>query len=56
MNFDPSDFNVICALLGLLMSVYGLLAYLIRERCYLSDACRSNQLSFMKFDHTLTWQ
>ncbi|EAU37363.1 predicted protein [Aspergillus terreus NIH2624] len=38
MNFDPSDFNVICALLGLLMSVYGLLAYLIRERCYLSDA------------------
>ncbi|KAL4893611.1 Cation/H+ exchanger [Aspergillus ambiguus] len=38
MDFDPSDFNVICALLGLLMSVYGLLAYLIRERCYLSDA------------------
>ncbi|KAL5364459.1 Cation/H+ exchanger [Aspergillus floccosus] len=38
MIFDPSDFNVICALLGLLMSVYGLLAYLIRERCYLSDA------------------
>jgi hypothetical protein len=40
-----TDFNIITAVLGGFITVFGLVSYLFKERFYLSEACKyaSNQ-------------
>lgn len=37
---DLSDFNIIVALLGGFISLFGLVSYLLKEHYYLSEACK----------------
>ncbi len=42
------NFNIVCATLGVFISIFGLVSYLFKERFYLSEACPytpSNPLS-----------
>lgn len=43
-SLDLTDFNIICSTLGLFITAYGLISYLIKERFYLSDACGSTNI------------
>lgn len=40
-----TDFNVIVALLGGFISLFGLVSYLLKENFYLSEACESTSLN-----------
>jgi hypothetical protein len=40
VSLDLRDFNIICAALGVFVSGYGLVSYVVRERWYLSEACK----------------
>lgn len=35
---ELSDFNVVLSLLGGFISLFGLVSYLLKERCYMSEA------------------
>jgi sodium/hydrogen antiporter len=35
-----TDFNVTCWVLGGFITLFGLVSYLLKERIYLSEACR----------------
>jgi sodium/hydrogen antiporter len=37
---DLTDFNIVVALLGGFISLFGLVSYLLKERYYLSEACK----------------
>lgn len=36
------NFNIVCAVLGGFITLFGLVSYLLKERFYLSEACRSS--------------
>ena len=40
-NIVLTDFNIITAVLGGFITVFGLVSYLFKERFYLSEACKS---------------
>lgn len=35
-----TDFNITCWVLGGFITLFGLVSYLLKERIYLSEACR----------------
>ena len=35
-----TDFNIVCLILGLFTTGYGLISYIIKERLYLSESCK----------------
>ena len=35
------NFNIVCAVLGGFITLFGLVSYLLKERFYLSEACRN---------------
>ncbi|KAL1970418.1 hypothetical protein VTN77DRAFT_5579 [Rasamsonia byssochlamydoides] len=37
-SLELTDFNIVCSILGLFITAYGLISYVIKERFYLSDA------------------
>lgn len=40
------SFNIVCATLGGFIAVYGLVSYLLKERYYMSEACKRLGRSF----------
>jgi hypothetical protein len=38
-TLEVNDFNIVCAVLGGFITVFGLVSYLFKERFYLSEAC-----------------
>lgn len=34
------SFNIVCATLGGFIAVYGLVSYLLKEKYYMSEACK----------------
>ena len=40
-----TNFNIVCAVLGGFISLFGLVSYLFKERFYLSEACESRSQS-----------
>lgn len=36
-----TNFNIVCAVVGGFITVFGLVSYLLKERFYLSEACKS---------------
>jgi hypothetical protein len=37
-----TNFNIVCAVLGGFVTLFGLVSYLFKERFYLSEACESS--------------
>jgi hypothetical protein len=37
-----TNFNIVCAVLGGFITVFGLVSYLFKERLFLSEACKSS--------------
>lgn len=36
-----NNFNIVCASLGGFITLFGLVSYLLKEKYYLSEACKS---------------
>ena len=36
-----NNFNIVCASLGVFITLFGLVSYLLKEKYYLSEACKS---------------
>jgi hypothetical protein len=36
-----NNFNIVCATLGGFITLFGLVSYLMKEKYYLSEACKS---------------
>jgi hypothetical protein len=39
-----NNFNIVCATLGGFITLFGLVSYLMKEKFYLSEACKFGQL------------
>jgi hypothetical protein len=37
-HLQPTDFNIVCAVLGGFVSLFGLVSYFVKERIFLSEA------------------
>ena len=37
-----TNFNIVCAVLGGFITLFGLVSYLLKENFYLSEACKSS--------------
>lgn len=48
-----TNFNIVCAVLGGFISLFGLVSYLFKERFYLSEACESRCL--LHFPAIIDW-
>ncbi|KAL8867226.1 MAG: hypothetical protein Q9174_005799 [Haloplaca sp. 1 TL-2023] len=49
-----SDFNIVCATLGGLITLFGLVSYLFKERYYLSEARKIHQDNYHYFSISQT--
>ena len=38
-TLETSNFNIVCAVLGGFITLFGLVSYLFKEKFYLSEAC-----------------
>ena len=41
--FAATDFNIVCWALGGFIALFGLVSYLLKEKLYLSEACRAHR-------------
>lgn len=42
------SFNIVCATLGGFIAIFGLVSYLLKERYYLSESCKSNSVTSVR--------
>ena len=43
-----TNFNIVCAVLGGFITLFGLVSYLLKENFYLSEACKSSYARLKK--------